>query len=278
MAVSVSVIGSGALALALGVRHGLDADHLAAIDSMTRFNMVKRRPFAPYCGALFSAGHGAAIVLAAVVLAYLASAWTLPAWLGPAGKSVSAAVLLLLGTSNLLSVVSRRAESQQVHLIGVRTSLFAFILRSSGPWQTMLVGVLFALSFDALGFAVLFATNAAIIGSASLAALLATIFAVGMVTTGTANGVWLAQLAGRSDRAGAAASRAMTFSIALVSLLVGAAVASSCVWSSFDQWLTQHALGVSLLGVLVVLCAYLFATRVGASETRMFGPAYSRRP
>lgn len=265
MTVHISLLGTAALALFAGLRHGLDADHLAAIDGMTRFNMGKRSAIAPYCGALFSAGHGAAVVVAASFLARLASAWILPAWLEPIGKTISAAVLLSLGISNLFSIITSRQKSQPVHVTGLRTRLFSFVLRSSKPWQIMLVGVLFALSFDTLGLAALFASSAVLLGGAALATVLATAFAAGMIGVDTANGLWLSQLARKSDLAGDAASRVMTLSIALISLLVGAAIASSCVSSAFDQWLTIHELGVSLMVVLAVLCAYVIATQARAA-------------
>ena len=255
---SLSTLGSVALALALGLRHGLDADHLAAIDNLTRFKMNKGRTFAPYCGALFAAGHGAAIVLAATALMRLASAWAPPAWFELAGKTLSAAVLLLLGLLNLLSVVTYRRASLPGRLTGVRTILFGFLLRSSQPWQIMLVGVLFAVSFDAVSLAVLFAANATALGGALLATVLAIVFAIGMVAVDTANGLWLSGLAGRFDCASEAASRAMTCSVALISLIMGAAIASSCVWLSLDQWLGTHEFGAGVLIVLLVVLAYLF--------------------
>src|SRR6516165_9916491 len=97
---SAGAVGSAALALALGLRHGLDADHLAAIDGLTRSNMIRGRAFAPYCGALFSTGHGVAILWAASMLAALTSAWAPPGWLETTGKILSARHLLLLGVSN----------------------------------------------------------------------------------------------------------------------------------------------------------------------------------
>jgi nickel/cobalt transporter (NiCoT) family protein len=54
------------LAFALGTRHGLDADHLAAIDGMVRCNVERRPGFSRSIGALFSVGHGSVVVLAAV--------------------------------------------------------------------------------------------------------------------------------------------------------------------------------------------------------------------
>lgn len=69
------------LAVALGMRHGLDPDHLAAVDGLARL-----RP-SPWVGLLFALGHGAAVTLlafpAALVLQgipwerYHLSAWLL---------------------------------------------------------------------------------------------------------------------------------------------------------------------------------------------------------
>jgi len=41
----------------LGLRHGFDAGHLAAIDGMTCHNASERPALAAACGALFSIGH-----------------------------------------------------------------------------------------------------------------------------------------------------------------------------------------------------------------------------
>jgi nickel/cobalt transporter (NiCoT) family protein len=256
--VTVSVVGSATLALALGLRHGLDADHLAAIDGLTRFNMLRRRRFAPYCGALFSAGHGGAIVLVATLLSGLASAWTPPVWLEWTGKFFSAATLLLLGVSNLRLAVSPRSEAH-LSLTSLRGGIFGATLRSSRAWQIMLVGALFAVSFDALGLAALFAATAAARGGAALAASLGLAFAAGMVITDASNGAWMAHLARRSDQTNKQAARAMTLAVALMSMLVGTAVVCSCLCSSFDQWLGLHELFVSLLLVAGVLCTYLLA-------------------
>jgi nickel/cobalt transporter (NiCoT) family protein len=254
---TINAAGSAALALALGLRHGLDADHLAAIDGLTRFNMARRREFAPYCGALFSAGHGGAIVIAATLLAGLASAWTPPVWLEWTGKLFSATTLLLLGVSNLRLAVSPRSAAQLLTVTGLRGGVFSVTLRSSRAWQIMLVGALFAVSFDALGLAALFAATATALGGAPLAAALALAFAAGMVITDGSNGAWMAHLARRSDQTNKQAARAMTLTVALMSMLVGTAVAFSCLWPSFNQWLNLHEQFASLLVVVGVLCAYV---------------------
>jgi len=252
---SVGVIGSTTIALALGLRHGLDADHLAAIDGLTRFNLAARRDFAPYCGALFSAGHGGAIFAAASAIALLAAQWAPPAWLEPTGKIVSAAILLLLGVYNLRNGLKGDAD-RAVRPAGLRAGFFAAVLRSSRCWQVALVGVLFALSFDTLGLAALFAATAAPIGGVLVAAGISLAFGAGMVLVDASNGFWVARLAARSDVASAAASRTMTLTIALISLIIGSCMALSVASDSLDRWLTGHEITVSALVILAVLAGY----------------------
>jgi high-affinity nickel-transport protein len=63
------------LVFVLGLKHGFDADHLATIDGLTRFNSRLRPGLARYCGALFSLGHGVVVVAIALAVSTLARHW-----------------------------------------------------------------------------------------------------------------------------------------------------------------------------------------------------------
>ena len=63
-----------AVALMLGLRHGFDADHLAAIDGMARFNAVERPRLARRTGFWFSLGHGAVVLAVAASVSLMARA------------------------------------------------------------------------------------------------------------------------------------------------------------------------------------------------------------
>ena len=69
------------LAFVLGARHGFDADHLATIDGLARYNSRSNPRLGSLAGALFSLGHGAIVLLVALAAATLSSAWHTPAWL-----------------------------------------------------------------------------------------------------------------------------------------------------------------------------------------------------
>ena len=76
------------LAVALGMRHGVDPDHLAAVDGLSRV-----RP-SPLNGVLFALGHGGVVTLLAFPAASLLGrvdleAFALPLGLGLFGLLVS---------------------------------------------------------------------------------------------------------------------------------------------------------------------------------------------
>lgn len=259
---------SAALALALGLRHGLDADHLAAIDGLTRWNAAaERSSMARYCGALFSVGHGGIIVLVALALALLAREWTPPEWLALTGAFVSATTLILLSLLNLKSLLN--STHAHAPVAGLRSRAFASLLRTRRPWQVAAVGALFALSFDALGLAALFAAAAAPSGGIAGTALLALLFAGGMIAVDSLNGFWVARLVTRSDHASIRASRVMTLTISIVGLAVGVFVALSTTSEALDEWLSAHETAVSG----TVICAILLGYLAGLASSKYEMPA-----
>ena len=99
-----------ALVFLLGLKHGFDADHLATIDGLTRFNARHGDPSARYCGALFSLGHGV------VVLAIAArgrpgerEVGALPRGSNSVGAWISIVFLTVLGVVNLARGAGGRA-------------------------------------------------------------------------------------------------------------------------------------------------------------------------
>ena len=60
------------LTFMLGMRHGMDPDHLIVVDNITRFNATVRPERARWCGLFFSLGHGALVTLVAALLAVAA--------------------------------------------------------------------------------------------------------------------------------------------------------------------------------------------------------------
>lgn len=209
-----------ALVFLLGMRHGFDADHLATIDGLTRLNQARRPALARACGTWFSLGHGAVVLAIAGGVGALQARWQAPAWLEPLGSVISVGFLLALGLINLLAVL-RTAPRQTVQLAGLKGRWLGRFARAGSPAGVAAVGALFALSFDTVSQAVLFAATAASFGGVGHGLLLGGLFVAGMLATDGLNGWWIARLLARSDDLAAVASRVMGAAVAGVSLLVG---------------------------------------------------------
>src|SRR5215469_14772809 len=162
------LLATAAIAYGFGLRHAVDADHIAAIDNVTRKLMQEgKRPIA--VGFFFSLGHSTVVVAAATVIALTASSLqrSFPGLIeagGVVGTWVSVIFLFSIAMINLVVLVGvfrifRRTkrgedyveEELNVFLAQRRTlsrlfrTLFSFISRS---WHMYPLGFLFGLGFD----------------------------------------------------------------------------------------------------------------------------------
>src|SRR5579871_802449 len=99
------LLGTALLAYSFGLRHAVDADHIAAIDNVTRKLMQGGRP-AESTGLFFSLGHSTVVVLASLGIALGAGAISsrfpkLGAAGGVIGTTVSALFLFAIAIANL---------------------------------------------------------------------------------------------------------------------------------------------------------------------------------
>lgn len=205
---------------ALGLKHGLDPDHVATIDGLTRYNLVARPRLARWAGTLFSLGHGAVVCGVAVAVAVASARWQAPDWLEDVGVWTSIVLLLLLAVLNLQAVL-RSPREAVVAPQGLSSRLFGRA-RTARPAMICGVGALFALSFDTLSQAALFAIAATGLAGWSFALLLGLLFMAGMMVTDGFNGWWVARLLAHADRRARIASRAMALTVAGLALLVSA--------------------------------------------------------
>lgn len=165
-----ALLATALLAYTLGLRHALDADHIAAIDNVIRKLMAEgKRPVA--AGLFFALGHASVVV--AMTLAVCVAASALEAHLaglksagGVLGTLVSAAYLLLLGAFNLMILrgVWRAGAggATTAHAHGPLARLFQPLLRiATRSWHMYPIGLLFGLGFDTASEVALFGLAAA---------------------------------------------------------------------------------------------------------------------
>lgn len=249
----------------LGLKHGLDPDHLAAIDGLTRYNAAKRPLLSRWSGLLFSCGHGVVVTLVAIGVATVATEWTAPRWLENTGTWISIAFLTLLGFANLAAVM-RTPRGEVVRAVGLRSRLFERFTRAEHPVLIAAVGAAFALSFDTISQAVLFSITGSNLAGWLFAALLGVVFTFGMIATDALNGLWVSHLVRSADRRAATASRIMSLAIAFTSLAIAALAAARHAIPTLDARAESWGSALSAAVIVAVAVSYFVAMRLAARE------------
>jgi high-affinity nickel-transport protein len=210
-------VGTGVTAYTLGMRHAFDADHISAIDNVTRKMMNEdKRPLS--VGFFFSLGHSTIVFTLAFLIAVGVKALANPVrnsgsllhrTTNVIGTSVSGTFLYVIAILNIIILISvvkiffrmRQGQYNEAELEkelnsrGLMSRLFGKRLnRIQEPWQMYPVGVLFGLGFDT-------ATEVALLviaGSAGAAGLpfyaiicLPVLFAAGMSLLDTIDGSFM---------------------------------------------------------------------------------------
>jgi high-affinity nickel-transport protein len=205
-------MGTAVLAYTLGLRHAIDADHIAAIDNVTRKLMQQGdRPVG--VGLFFSLGHSTVVVLASVAIAVMTNGLkerfaAMRNIGGIIGASVSALFLLVIALINVFVLMSVYRTFQHARRNGTYVAtdlnallagggllsrilrpLFGLIGRS---WHMYPLGFLFGLGFDT-------ATEVGLLGISAAAAskgmgiwsilIFPALFTAGMSLVDTADGV-----------------------------------------------------------------------------------------
>lgn len=264
----------GALTLVvflLGARHGLDADHLATIDGLTRVGSRLRAPHARYAGALFSLGHGAVVVAIAALVGSWSARWQAPAWLEQSGLWISVFFLTLLGVINLRAVLTA-APAEVVAPVGIKGRFLGRLARADRPLTVLVVGALFALSFDTISQAALFAVAGARFGGVSNALLLGSTFLAGMLVTDGCNGLLIARLMARSDELARIASRVMGLAVGVSSLAVAAFAVARTLAPSVAAWSAGRELGLGLAVLATVGGAFVVGGWLGRGRRALPAP------
>jgi len=162
------LLGTAALAYSFGLRHAFDADHIAAIDNVTRKLIQEgRRPVG--VGLFFSLGHSTIVVALTIAIAATATALqnrfeAFRSFGGVVGTLASAVFLFAIAIANfiVLATVWRtfqtvkgggRFVEEDLDLMLANRGLLGRLFRRffrliERSWQMYPLGVLFGLGFD----------------------------------------------------------------------------------------------------------------------------------
>jgi high-affinity nickel-transport protein len=234
----------------LGLRHGMDPDHIATIDGLTRINAQARPRLSRWSGCLFSLGHGLVVTLVAGIVAAVAGEWTAPVWLEHLGAWISILFLLALGLANLVAVFVAPRD-QPVKIAGLKGRWLGRFASASHPVVIAAVGAAFALSFDTLSQAALFSITASGMAGWVFSVALGIIFMLGMMLTDGINGLWVGGLISRAGKRALIVSRAISLAIAFLSLAIAGLGIAKYVSPSVAAALDNVGLAIGL-GILVL--------------------------
>jgi nickel/cobalt transporter (NiCoT) family protein len=201
-------LGTALLAYTFGLRHAVDADHIAAIDNVTRKLMQEgKRPVS--VGFFFSLGHSTIVGIASLIV--YATASTVEKHIEMVkeigeivGASISAFFLISLAIINMVILRGIWSHFQRVRqgggyspdlLLGggILGRIFRPLFRMlSSAWQMYPIGLLFGLGFDTATEVALLGISAAAAGkgmSVEAMAVFPALFTAGMTLVDTTDGI-----------------------------------------------------------------------------------------
>ena len=309
-AASAPVIEVGTLAWFLGLRHAFDADHIAAIDNVTR-KLRQDGTRSVTTGLFFALGHSTVVILLSFAIALgvsmHAGGHARPQfWGGLAGTVISAGFLTLIGIVNLVIFVqlwgafdSYRSDGRSGNEIdqeiaallnrrGLAARLFRFLYRRiDAGWKMYFVGLLFGLGFDT-------ATEVALLGISATAAASHTLplwgimvfplmFTAGMTLMDALDGAFMMQL---YDWAFADGLKKLFFNTAITGLTVMVAfVVGGIEWLQVLSaelrlngpfWTAINNLNFEQMG-LIVAAFIMFAWLVAWQSYRRYAGSVAAR-
>ncbi|GCC11726.1 high-affinity nickel transport protein [archaeon] len=296
----IGLLGIGALAYFFGLRHAFDADHIAAIDNVTRkLRQSGQKPVG--VGFFFSMGHSTVVILLSLGLVLLVKATKsqmpfLAHWGGLVGTIVSAGFLTLIGLLNLIifyklwkvfknyrnnGVIDDEHIENLLNKRGLISRTLRFFYKHiDHSWQMYPVGFLFGLGFDTATEVAVLGISAAMAQSGHLPLwvimIFPLLFTAGMSLMDTSDGVVMLKA---YDWAMVDPIRKVFFNMTItgasvvVALLVGTIewieVLSSQLNLSGSFFKFLDALDFAVLGLIVVsfmlaiwFLAYLYYSKV----------------
>ncbi len=290
-----ALLGIALVIYGLGLRHAVDADHIAAIDNVTRKLMqMKQRPVG--VGFFFALGHSTMVTVVVIFVASAASLLdsfeNLRTIAGTLSTVISALFLFAIAAMNIAIFVAIYKSFRQLRAGGAyveedfdllinNRGFLARIFRPlfqlvSKSWHMVLIGFLFGLGFDTATEVAMFGVSAAQVAKGvPIAAILVfpALFAAGMTLVDTLDGV---MMLGAYDWAFVKPIRKLYYNMTItlvsvfVALLIGGIEAFGLIADRLalkgSFWdvvglLDEHfnTLGFAIIGVFLLAWAISFA-------------------
>jgi high-affinity nickel-transport protein len=269
------LIGTATLAYALGLRHAVDADHIVAIDNVTRKLMHSgREPLT--AGLYFSLGHSTVVMIACGVLGVAAAGLytrfaAMRATSEMIGTGISAFFLLAVALANLVTLTSvwQAFRTQTGGVAPAPSGLLSRVLRPlvgaiTRPWQMYPLGFLFGLGFDTASEVTLLGVSASAASHEALSwniMVFPCLFTAGMTLIDTTQGLVMRGAYGwalAEPQRRLAYNLVITLFSVIAALMIGglealSMIASGFAWTgAFRQWIDTLCGHFGAIGCIVI--------------------------
>lgn len=242
------------LVFVLGLRHGLDADHLAFIDGQTRYNWRVGSPFARWVGTLFSFGHGGMVAVTAVILGMVLKNFSFPTYFDNFASWISIISLFLIGTLNTYNLLRTRNTNKEFQLSGLKGKFIPKVAKgTTNPFVIILVGALFALAAETVSQTAVWSLAASNSGKYT-PLILGLVFMFGMMITDTIDSMIVYKMVNQSSKLGQSASRLMGWVIVVLAYGVSFYLA----FTFFNPWAELDFEIVGIILFIFLVASFFF--------------------
>ena len=239
--------------IVFGIRHGLDVDHIAAIDNLVRLHNATKK--SRLVGAGFSSGHMISVLAEMIFIIYVVGSLITTNNLQFWGGIVGAVALGIIGGINIYAMKKWGKSGSAILSSKVlsRTGMF-------GPvGSSFVTGLVFGLGFDTATqiSAITLSAVASATTGIQTALILSGFFALGMIPVDTLDSIVLRSIFSRIfDTKG---FRYMAYSLSGIALMVASFESYSIITNTnvFPTW----AGPVLAVAIMAVSFGYAFATK-----------------
>lgn len=175
----------------LGLRHGLDPDHITVIDGYTYRLHLTKSVWTRWVGTLFTFGHGIMVTVIALTLCILKNNYEMPVMLDVIVEWLSSSMLLVIGISNLIYLTQKKQAPSR----GIRKWLLPkYFSNNINPFTVVVTGVIFGFIFDTSSQIAAFGYAISVSNQWIYAILGGLVFSLGLIVTGTCDSLLLSKL------------------------------------------------------------------------------------
>lgn len=262
---SASSLSFGVLAFTvfvLGLRHGADPDHLAAIDNLTRNSLGAKERLSRFVGTLFAGGHSI-MVLSIAALAGLLGSRLAPhgQLLETIGTWVSIVTLFAIAALNIRQLVLNKNGGAA----GLKSALLPAPLRAAtSPFAAIPIGLLFGLGFDTSSQVATYALALTAGSGIVLGLLIGLAFSLGMTVTDTLDSLLVHRLCTRHPLELVRATRIWIITVTALALAVASYELAEVL--GWESPLPDLAISAILVGALLLVFAWTFTWTSRAQE------------